>query len=68
MKKWQKRKLRSELLALLVVVIGVILVVTHIFDITPWLAIVGCFIAFAGVGALLDVRNKNYRKPKRVHK
>lgn len=66
MMKWQKRKLRDELLSLLVAVVGIVLIVTHIFDMTPWLALVGAFIAFTGLGIFADIRNKDYRKSKRA--
>lgn len=64
MKKWQKKKLRDQLIALIVAVIGIVLIVTHIFDMAPVIAIIGGFIWMAGTFAFLDIRNKTYRNKK----
>ena len=64
MKNWQKKKLRDELIALLVAVIGFVLVMTHIFDMAPVIAIIGGVIGLAGIFAFLDIREKEYRNKK----
>lgn len=62
MKKWQKRKLRDELLSLLMAIVGMVLTITHIFDMTPWIALIGFVIFIFGLFIFFDIRNKEYRK------
>lgn len=61
-KKWQKRKLRDELVSLAVALVGAILILTHMLDMCPWIAWVGGFISISGIFAFADIRNTSYQK------
>ena len=60
-KKWQKVKLTHELLALVVLVLGVILSVKYMFDMCPWISWGGFVLALIGLGYFVEIRNENYK-------
>lgn len=62
MKKFQKKKLRDELVFLVVTNIGLILILRHFLDLCPWIAWIGAAIFIIGATGFIEVRDKDYRK------
>lgn len=60
MKKWQKRKLRDELICLAIALAGGIVALIHMFDSCPWISLVSAFVLVGGLFAFVDIRAKKY--------